>query len=380
MPELSGLDFLRELRQHDLDVPVILMTAGATLDSALDAIEYGAQQYLLKPVEPEALVQSVGRAAALGELARAQAHGARRCTRGKALPYGDRATLEAVLTRTFATIHAEFQPIVSMRKKRLIGYEAFLRCDETLFASYDALLVAAERVGWRTALSRTHLPAHRAGLRRPARRRAALREHPSARRAGSAARRRRGAARADRRQRGPRRQRERAGRAARRAGRARCRSLRGAGFRIAIDNVGTGPSGLDDLQRLSPGLREARPDAATPASTRIRSRQKVVARCTRCSVAWSAADRRGSRDRGGARRAEALGADLAQGTSSARRHRRSRRPPSSRAPFGSARARDHVRLRGPTPECPELPARPTHRPLSDEETAFRDAVADVRER
>ncbi len=50
MPELSGVDFLKELRQHDLDVPVILMTAGATLDSALDAIEYGAQQYLLKPV------------------------------------------------------------------------------------------------------------------------------------------------------------------------------------------------------------------------------------------------------------------------------------------------------------------------------------------
>src|SRR6185312_4983758 len=68
MPELSGLDFLKELRQHDLDVPVILMTAGATLDSALDAIEYGAQQYLLKPVEPEALIHAVGRAAALGEL------------------------------------------------------------------------------------------------------------------------------------------------------------------------------------------------------------------------------------------------------------------------------------------------------------------------
>ena len=28
MPELSGVDFLRELRRHDLDVPVILMTAG----------------------------------------------------------------------------------------------------------------------------------------------------------------------------------------------------------------------------------------------------------------------------------------------------------------------------------------------------------------
>ena len=71
MPEMSGVEFLRELRRHDLDVPVILMTAGPTLDSAIDAIEYGAQQYLLKPVEPDALVKAVGRAVALGELARA---------------------------------------------------------------------------------------------------------------------------------------------------------------------------------------------------------------------------------------------------------------------------------------------------------------------
>ncbi len=154
MPELSGLDFLKELRQHDLDVPVILMTAGATLDSALDAIEYGAQQYLLKPVEPEALVYAVGRAAALGELARMK-RTALAVQAGKAIPYGDRATLEAVLTRTFATIHAEFQPIVSLKKKSVLGYEALMRCDGSLFASYSALLVAAERIGWRTALSKT---------------------------------------------------------------------------------------------------------------------------------------------------------------------------------------------------------------------------------
>ncbi len=154
MPELSGVDFLRELRRHDLDVPVILMTAGPTLDSALDAIEYGAQQYLLKPVEPESLVQSVGRAAALGELARLKRQALALTTRD-ALPYGDRATLEAVLKRAFDTIRVVFQPIVSMTRRTLMGYEAFLRCDEMLFASYGALLGAADRIGWRTTLSKT---------------------------------------------------------------------------------------------------------------------------------------------------------------------------------------------------------------------------------
>ncbi|MBI3567225.1 MAG: EAL domain-containing protein [Gemmatimonadetes bacterium] len=154
MPELSGVDFLRELRRHDLDVPVILMTAGPTLDSAIEAIEYGAQQYLLKPVEPDALVQAVGRAAALGELARYKRDAFAKQSR-ESLPYGDRATLEAVLNQAFGTIHVVFQPVVSMKEQKLIGYEALMRCDEALFASYGALLQAADRIGWRTALERT---------------------------------------------------------------------------------------------------------------------------------------------------------------------------------------------------------------------------------
>jgi EAL domain-containing protein (putative c-di-GMP-specific phosphodiesterase class I) len=250
MPELSGVDFLRELRQHDLDVPVILMTAGATLDSALDAIEYGAQQYLLKPVEPETLVHSVGRAAALGELARMK-RTALAAQAGKTIPYGDRATLEAVLTRTFATIRAEFQPVVSLKKKIVIGYEALMRCDETLFSSYGALLLAAERIGWRTALSRTLY--QRIGQDCGDMPEGALlfvNIHPLDAQeslltgsgaplepiAGSVVLDIRDSVAGE----------QLAALAAALPG------LRGAGFRIAIDNVGTGTSGLENFGKLSP--------------------------------------------------------------------------------------------------------------------------------
>jgi EAL domain-containing protein (putative c-di-GMP-specific phosphodiesterase class I)/CheY-like chemotaxis protein len=157
MPELSGVDFLRELRRYDLDVPVILMTAGPTLDSALDAIAYGAAQYLLKPVEPDALVRAVGRAAALGDLARLKRSALAGSTRGAADAMGqtDRATLEATLKRALATIHVAFQPILSWKSRTIIGYEALMRCDESLFASYAQILEAAERIGWRTSLART---------------------------------------------------------------------------------------------------------------------------------------------------------------------------------------------------------------------------------
>lgn len=154
MPEMTGVEFLRELRRHDLDVPVILMTAGPTLDSAIDAIEYGAQQYLLKPVEPDALVKAVGRAAALGELARAK----REALVGgpkKTVSLNERADLEAVLKRAYDTIRIAFQPIVSIKEKKLVGYEALMRCDETLFASYGSLLAASDRVAWRPLMART---------------------------------------------------------------------------------------------------------------------------------------------------------------------------------------------------------------------------------
>ena len=250
MPELSGLDFLRELRQHDLDIPVILMTTGATLDSARDAIEYGAQQYLLKPVEPEALVLSVGRAAARGELARMK-RTALAVQAGKTIPYGDRATLEAVLTRTFATIHAEFQPIVSLKKKNLLGYEALMRGDETLFSSYGALLVAAERVGWRTALSRTLY--QRIGQDSSDMPEGALlfvNVHPLDAQeklligSGAPLEPIAGSVVLD--------VRESVSGEQAAVLVAALPALRGAGFRIALDNVGTGLSGLDLFNKLSP--------------------------------------------------------------------------------------------------------------------------------
>ena len=250
MPELSGVDFLRELRQHDLDVPVILMTGGATLDSALDAIEYGAQQYLLKPVEPEALVLAVGRAAALGELARMKRTALAMQT-GQPVQDADRAAREAVLTRTFATIHTEFQPVVSLRKRSVLGYEALMRCEETLFSSYGALLVAAERVGWRTALARTiyrHIARDSSEL--PEGALLFVNIHPldaqESLLTGSGASLEPIARNVvlDVRE-------SVAGEQLTALVTALPR-LRGAGFRIAIDNVGTGASGLEIVGKLSP--------------------------------------------------------------------------------------------------------------------------------
>jgi DNA-binding NtrC family response regulator len=63
MPGLSGLDVLAAVRQRDPEVPVILMTAQASLQSAVKAVNEGAFYYLQKPFSNAELVALCRRAA-----------------------------------------------------------------------------------------------------------------------------------------------------------------------------------------------------------------------------------------------------------------------------------------------------------------------------
>jgi DNA-binding NtrC family response regulator len=66
MPGLPGLEVLQRLRQDSPNLMVIIMTGYATIESAVDAIQRGAYNYLPKPFTPEALVAIVAKAAAAG--------------------------------------------------------------------------------------------------------------------------------------------------------------------------------------------------------------------------------------------------------------------------------------------------------------------------
>jgi DNA-binding NtrC family response regulator len=51
MPDMSGLDVLRAIRQLDPDCAVILMTAYASVETAIEAVKLGALDYLTKPLD-----------------------------------------------------------------------------------------------------------------------------------------------------------------------------------------------------------------------------------------------------------------------------------------------------------------------------------------
>ena len=59
MPEMDGLDALKEIKEHDPRTFVVIMTAHSNLNDAVTAIKDGAYDYLEKPVSPEKLTDIV---------------------------------------------------------------------------------------------------------------------------------------------------------------------------------------------------------------------------------------------------------------------------------------------------------------------------------
>jgi signal transduction histidine kinase len=59
LPSIDGMEVLRQIRQTDQQLPIIMMTASGAKESAVRAIGVGAQAYLLKPFDVDELQQIV---------------------------------------------------------------------------------------------------------------------------------------------------------------------------------------------------------------------------------------------------------------------------------------------------------------------------------
>ncbi len=70
MPEVSGLDLLPEIRNLSPDIPIIMLTAYASLTSAIEAMRKGANDYLFKPIDPPEILERVNRMMSESELPR----------------------------------------------------------------------------------------------------------------------------------------------------------------------------------------------------------------------------------------------------------------------------------------------------------------------
>jgi len=62
MPGMSGIEVLSAVKTLQPDVPVIMITGYATVDTAVEAMKYGAADYVAKPFTPEQILDKVERA------------------------------------------------------------------------------------------------------------------------------------------------------------------------------------------------------------------------------------------------------------------------------------------------------------------------------
>ncbi len=144
MPGMDGIQLLRQVREHDLYVPVILMTGEPAVSTAVQAVEYGAFHYLTKPTSLEDVTRVLSRAVGLSRMARVKREAAEILGTADG-QLADRAGLEAAFRRALQQLWVAFQPIIR-DDYSVFAYEALMRSEEPSLPHPGAVLSAAERL------------------------------------------------------------------------------------------------------------------------------------------------------------------------------------------------------------------------------------------
>jgi EAL domain-containing protein (putative c-di-GMP-specific phosphodiesterase class I)/CheY-like chemotaxis protein len=153
MPQMNGVQLLHAIREHDLDVPVVLVTGDPSVETAIQALDYGALRYLVKPVEVPVLLDVVEKAVNLQRMA-VMKRQALEMLGEVDKQLGDRAGLEVKFESALDKMFMVYQPIVRWTDRTVDGYEALVRSNEPTIPHPGALFDSAERLDRLNDLSR----------------------------------------------------------------------------------------------------------------------------------------------------------------------------------------------------------------------------------
>ncbi|MBV1699671.1 MAG: response regulator [Hyphomicrobiales bacterium] len=109
MPEMGGLDLLRRLRDMKIDVPVIVITGHGDVPLAVEAMKFGAIDFLEKPFDDDVLLASVR--AALEQ------------QQGEAKRHAERADIEGRITALSNRERDVLGGLVAGRANKRIAYD-----------------------------------------------------------------------------------------------------------------------------------------------------------------------------------------------------------------------------------------------------------------
>ena len=140
---LDGLDVLRFVRDQDIETPVLLITGAPDVESAAQAVEHGAFQYLLKPLPRERLILAIEAAVRARRVAQ---------MRKSALSLLDDETVQTDgdpdrvrWDNALEKLWMAYQPIV-LPNGRLYAYEALVRSDEPTMRGAGEIIDMAEHL------------------------------------------------------------------------------------------------------------------------------------------------------------------------------------------------------------------------------------------
>jgi EAL domain-containing protein (putative c-di-GMP-specific phosphodiesterase class I) len=142
MPGMSGVDLLRSVRESNDDVAFVIVTGRPAVESAITAVECGALRYLVKPVLPVDLRETVARALETNERKRMS-------SRAQELLVERERRDEAAVAEfqeALGSLYMVYQPIVKPSQGSVIGYEALVRTRHPRLSPPTEFLEAAARV------------------------------------------------------------------------------------------------------------------------------------------------------------------------------------------------------------------------------------------
>jgi PAS domain S-box-containing protein len=142
LPDAQGIELLKQIRQRDMDVPVILVTGAPDLNMATEAVRYGAFRFLSKPVANDELVRTVDYAVRVGRLAKIKRDALNLAGKADSMPR-DLAGLELCFDNVLASLWVEFQPILGASERSARAFEVLLRNSEPSLRSPPSVISAA---------------------------------------------------------------------------------------------------------------------------------------------------------------------------------------------------------------------------------------------
>ena len=157
MPGMSGLDLLAMVRQDHSHVPVVVMTAHGTMETAMAAVKAGAFDYIAKPIDEDRLIALLRQASGEATLA-ATSHGGA----ADSMLVGSSAVMQECYRRLAAAAHAGDMGVLITGPSGA-GKELFARALHQYGARSDGPFVALNCSALPDHLVESELFGHEAG-------------------------------------------------------------------------------------------------------------------------------------------------------------------------------------------------------------------------